>query len=73
MTIEEIKNSFGKQFRVIRVETETDAIKLLNGEEVLDIDGNKITMTDNDVVLAPDDMEQRIAALELRVTALESQ
>ena len=72
MTIEEIKNSFGKQFRVIRVETETDAIKLLNGEEVLDIDGNKITMTENDVVLVPDDTEQRIAALELRVQALEN-
>lgn len=72
MTNEELKNLFGSQFRVIRVNTVKDAEDLIAGLEVMDADGNKITMTDNDIVLAPDDTEERIAALELRLTALEN-
>jgi hypothetical protein len=72
MTIEEIKNSFGEQFRVIRCNTSLGAETLLNGGQVVDEDGNTITMRANDVLLVPDDLEERIAALELRVTALEN-
>ena len=72
MTIEEIKNSFGYQFRVIRAKTKEEAERLLIGGEVEDENGHKITMAENDIVLVPDDLETKIAQLELRVQALEN-
>lgn len=66
MTNEELKNLLPPQMRIINT-TEEVGKQLLQGETVIDNDGEPIKMGDNDYVAVPDDTDKRLEALEKKV------
>ena len=71
MTIDEIKNLFPQPMRIIPTTVEKGT-QLLNGETVLDGEGNELTMSENDLVCVPDDEDTRINALEEQIAGIQS-